>query len=102
MSSPERPTQPDPTGGSPRQLRGQVAAVGALILAVVFLLGFLSVAVDDPVGLALAPLCVFVIAFFGWLLVTNRGYRRLLAVPGVLALVLLSRGPTTTRSRCPC
>jgi len=55
---------------------GQLAAVGALILAVVFLLGFLSVVVDDPVGLVLAPVFVFVIAFFGWLFVTTRGYRR--------------------------
>ena len=71
-------------------MRGQLAAIGALILAVVFLLGFLSVAVDDPLGFVVAPVSVFVIAFFGWLFVTNRGYRRLLGVPGVVGLVFLS------------
>jgi diacylglycerol kinase family enzyme len=94
MSSPERPAQSDRTGSSPsgnrRDVRGQLAAAGALILAAVFLLGFLSVAVDDPIGFVVAPLSVFVIAFFGWLFVTNRGYRRLLGVPGVVGLVFLS------------
>ena len=71
-------------------MRGQLAAIGALILAVAFFLGFLSVAVDDPIGFVVAPVSVFVIAFFGWLFVTNRGYRRLLGVPGVLGLVFLA------------
>jgi diacylglycerol kinase family enzyme len=93
MSSPERPMQSDRRDGSPstgrRDLRGQLAAIGALILAVVFLLGFLSMVVDDPIGFVLAPVCVFVIAFFGWLFVTTRGYRRLLGAPGVIPLVVL-------------
>jgi diacylglycerol kinase family enzyme len=71
-------------------VRAQLAAVGAVIVAVVFLLGFLSMAVDDPIGLVLAPVCVFVIAFFGWLFVTTRGYRRLLGLPGLLGVVFLS------------
>jgi diacylglycerol kinase family enzyme len=71
-------------------VRAQLAAVGAVIVAVVFLLGFLSMAVDDPFGLVLAPVCVFVIAFFGWLFVTTRGYRRLLGLPGLLGVVFLS------------
>jgi diacylglycerol kinase family enzyme len=83
MPSSERPTQSD------RTVRGQLAAIGAVILAVVFLLGFFYVAVKDPVGLVLAPVCVFGIVYFGWLFVTTRGYRRLLGLPGVVALVFL-------------
>ena len=47
-------------------------------------------AVDDPIGFVVAPVCVFVIAFFGWLFLTSRGYRRLLGVPGVLGLGFLA------------
>jgi diacylglycerol kinase family enzyme len=93
MSSPEHPVQSDRRDVSPsvgrRRLRGQLAAVGALILAVVFLLGLLSFTADDPVGLVLAPVCVFIIAFFGCSFVTTRGYRRLLGVPAIPALVFL-------------
>ena len=94
MFSPEHPTQCDRPGRSPSagraRFRGQLAAVGALILAVVFLLGLLSLIADDPVGFPLAFVSVFTIAFFSWFFVTTRGYRRLLGVPAVLlALVIL-------------
>jgi diacylglycerol kinase family enzyme len=87
MSSPEYPPQPD---RGRRQLRGQLAAVGALILAAVFLSGLLFVGLDDPVGIILAPACVFVIAFFGWSFVTRRGYRRLLGLPALVGVVFLA------------
>jgi diacylglycerol kinase family enzyme len=94
MFSPEHPTQSDRPGRSPSagraRFRGQLAAVGALILAVVFLLGLLSMIIDDPIGFPLAFVSVFTIAFFSWFFVTTRGYRRLLGVPAVLlALVIL-------------
>jgi hypothetical protein len=67
-----------------------LAAAGALILAILFLLGILSVIVDDPLGFPLAFVSVFTITFFGWFFVTTRGYRRLLGVPAILlALVAL-------------
>jgi diacylglycerol kinase family enzyme len=88
MSSPEHPTQSDRTGGSPsvgrRRLWGQLAAVGALIVSVGFLLVALSLVADDPMGLVLAFVWVFVVAFFGWFFVTRRGYRRLLVLPAIL------------------
>ena len=94
MSSSEHSKQSDRPGRSPSagraRFRGQLAAVGALILAVVFLLGLLSLIADDPIGFPLAFVSVFTIAFFGWFFVTTRGYRRLLGVPAVLlALVIL-------------
>jgi diacylglycerol kinase family enzyme len=94
MSSPEHPTQSDRPGRSPSaggaRFRGQLAAVGALILAVVFLLGLLFLIADDPIGFPLAFVSVFTIAFFSWFFVTTRGYRRLVGVPAVLlALVVL-------------
>jgi hypothetical protein len=50
MSSPELLKQRDHRSGHAgrRRIRGQLAAVVALILAIVFLLGLLSVIVDDP------------------------------------------------------
>jgi diacylglycerol kinase family enzyme len=94
MSSPEhRPHshRPDRSPSAGRaQFRGQLAAVGALILAGIFLLGLLFVIADDPIGFPLAFVSVFTIAFFSWFFVTTRGYRRLLGVPAVLvALVIL-------------
>ena len=95
MSSTEHPQSDRPgffpsAGRGRARFRGQLAAVGALILAVVFLLGLLSLIADDPIGFPLAFVSVFTIAFFSWFFVTRRGYRRLLGVPPVLgALVVL-------------
>ena len=94
MFSPEHRPQSDRPGRSPSpgsaRFRAQLAAVGALILAVVFLLGLLSLIADDPIGFPVAFVSVFTIAFFGWFFVTTHGYRRLLGMPAVLiALVIL-------------
>ncbi len=93
-SSPEHSPRPDRPGGSPSAgralVRGRLAAVGALVLAAVFLVGLLSLIADDPIGFPLAFASVFTIAFCGWLFVARRGYRRLLGVPAVLlALIVL-------------
>jgi diacylglycerol kinase family enzyme len=95
MASPGHPKQSDRTGPSPRagraRMRGQLAAVGALVLAVAFLSGLLSLIADDPFGFPLAFASVFTITFFSWFALTTRGYRRLLGVPAVvLALVVLA------------
>ena len=84
MSSPKHPPQSDGTGRSPKPFRAHFAAVVALIVSVGFLLVVLSLVADDPAGLVLAFVWVFVIAFFGWFFVTRRGYRRLLVLPVIL------------------
>jgi hypothetical protein len=94
MSSSEHAPQADPAGRPPSagraRLRGRLAAVGALILAVGFLAGLLLLIADDPLGFPLAFVSVFTVTFFSWFFLTTRGYRRLLGVPGVLlALVVL-------------
>jgi diacylglycerol kinase family enzyme len=77
-------------GAGRARIRGQFAAVGALVLAVAFLAGLLSLIADDPFGFPLAFASVFTITFFGWFFLTTRGYRRLLGVPAVLlALIIL-------------
>ena len=84
MSSPEQSPQSNGTGRTPKPFRAHFAAVGALIVSVGFLLVVLSVVADDPAGLVLAFVWVFVFAFCGWFLVTRRGYRRLLVVPVIV------------------
>ena len=86
MSSPEHPSQSDRMGQSldgRTHRRAQLAAVGALVVSVVFLVGLLSLIADDPLGLVLAFGSVFTITFFSWFFVTTRGYRRLVGVPPV-------------------
>ena len=70
-------------------LRGRLAAVGALVLAVTFLGGLLYLIADDPIGFPLAFVSVFTIAFFGWFCLTRRGYRRLLGLPVVLLALVV-------------
>ena len=69
---------------------GAVGGGRRSVLAGAFLLGLLYLIADDPTGFPLAFVSVFTIAFFGWVSLTGRGYRRLLGVPVVLvALVVL-------------
>jgi diacylglycerol kinase family enzyme len=84
MSSSEHSPQSDGTGRSSRPLRAHFAAVVALIVSVGFLLVVVSLVADDPTGLVLAFVWVFVIAFCGWFFVTRRGYLRLLVLPAIL------------------
>ena len=84
MSSREHSPQSNGTGRTPKPFRAHFAAVGALIVSVGFLLVVLSLVADDPAGLVLAFVWVFVFAFCGWFLVTRRGYRRLLVLPVIL------------------
>jgi diacylglycerol kinase family enzyme len=70
--------------------RAQVAAVGALLI--LFLLFWLTVSLiaNDPVGLVLSFVSLFLIVFFAWFILTRRGIRRLLVLPIVLiALIAL-------------
>jgi diacylglycerol kinase family enzyme len=93
MSSTEDPKHAHRKGGSPsagpRRLRVQLTALAALILGLAFLSGLLFVIAGDPVSWVLAPVWVFGIAFFGWVLMTRRGYRRLLGVPVFVPFFLL-------------
>jgi diacylglycerol kinase family enzyme len=87
MSLPEHSPPPSRRESLPSARGNRVArlaAVGALIVSVGFLLVVLSFVADDPTGLVLAFVWVFVIAFCGWFLVTRRGYRRLLVLPVIL------------------
>jgi len=87
MPSPEHSWQFDRAGQSldgRTERRAQFAAVGALVVSVVFIVGILSLIARDPIGLILAFLAVFTIAFFSWFFLTTRGYRRLLGAPPVL------------------
>ena len=81
MSSPEQSPQSNGTGRTPQPYRAHIAAVGALVVSVCFLLVVLSLVADDGGGLVLAFVWVFAFAFCGWFFVTRRGYRRLLVLP---------------------
>ncbi len=61
--------------------RAQLAAVGALV--VLFFLGWLTISLiaNDPVGLVLSFVSLFLVVFFAWFIVTRRGLRRWLVLP---------------------
>jgi hypothetical protein len=84
MSSPEQSPQSDDTGRTPKPYRAHIAAVGALVVSICFLLVVLSLVADDGGRLVLAFVWVFAFAFCGWFFVTRRGYRRLLVLPVIL------------------
>ena len=103
MSSREHSPQSNGTGRTPKPFRAHFAAVGALIVSVGFLLVVLTLVADDPAGLVLAFVWVFVFAFCGWFLVTRRGYRRLLVLPVILwALINLIGFAYDHKVVCPC
>ena len=61
--------------------RAQLAAVGALV--VLFFLGWLTISLiaNDPVGLVLSFVSLFLVVFCAWFIVTRRGLRRWLVLP---------------------
>jgi diacylglycerol kinase family enzyme len=87
MSSPEHSSAPYRPERAPRvraNRRAQLAAVGALIVSVGILGLSLSVVAGDPISVVLMFGLVFIVAFFGWLVVTRRSYLRVLGLPFVV------------------
>jgi diacylglycerol kinase family enzyme len=69
----------------------QVAAVGALLILFFLLWLTVSLIANDPVGLVLSFVSIFLVVFFAWFIVTRRGVRRWLVLPiGFLALLALA------------
>jgi diacylglycerol kinase family enzyme len=86
MSSPEHsppPGRPEPSASARANRRARLAAVGALIVSAVILGLALSVVAGDPVSVVLMFGMVFIVVFFGWLVLTRRSYLRLLGLPFV-------------------
>jgi diacylglycerol kinase family enzyme len=87
LSSPEQPMQPGgtefPRAGHKRR-RAQLAAVCALIGSVAVLVLVIVVVAGDPISVVLMFGLVFMVAFFGWLVLTRRSYVRLLGLPLVV------------------
>ena len=70
--------------------RAQVAAVGALLILLFLLWLTVSLIANDPVGLVLSFVSLFLVVFFAWFIVTRRGVRRWLVLPiAFLALLAL-------------
>jgi diacylglycerol kinase family enzyme len=94
MSSPEHsppPDSPQPSPDARANRRARLAAVGALVGSIVIVGLVLSVVAGDPVSVVLMFGLVFILAFFGWLVLTRRSYLRLLGFPFIVfALVGLS------------
>ena len=91
MSSPQHappPRSPQPAPDASANRRARLAAVGALIGSVVVLGLAFSVVVGDPVSVVLMFGLVFIVAFFGWLVLTRRGYLRLLGLPLILFAIV--------------
>ena len=86
MSPPDPPqfdrTNGPPTGSAHR--RAQLAAVGALIASVVVIGLTLTLVAGDPISVVLMFGLVFLVAFFGWLVLTRRSYLRFLGLPLVI------------------
>ena len=71
--------------------RAQVAAVGALLILSFLLWLTVSLIANDPVGLVLSFVSLFLVVFFAWFIVTRRGVRRWLVLP-IAFLALLALG----------
>jgi len=88
MSSLEQPTQFDRAGPAPgtgrRHRLAQLAALVALIGSVGITTLALRVVVSDPISVVLMFGLVFIVAFFGWLVLTRRSRLRLLGLPAIL------------------
>ena len=91
MSSLEHSPQSDQRGDAPRKhRRSQLAAVGALIAAFFVFWLAVSMIANDPVGLAIAFLCVFALVWCAWYLLIRQGLRRFVVLPvALIALIAL-------------
>jgi diacylglycerol kinase family enzyme len=91
MSSPQHappPRSPQPSPDARANRRARLAAAGALVGSVVVLGLAFSVVVGDPVSVVLMFGLVFIVAFFGWLVLTRRSYLRLLGLPLILFAIV--------------
>ena len=68
-----------------------MAAVGALLVLFFLLWLTVSLVANDPVGLVLSFVSLFLVVFFAWFIVTRRGVRRWLVLP-IAFLALLALG----------
>jgi len=84
MSSPESSPQSNGAGNSPvagQHRRAQLAAIGALVL-LFFLFWFgLSMVANDPVGLVISFVSVFLIVFSAWIVLIRKSLLRFLVLP---------------------
>jgi diacylglycerol kinase family enzyme len=91
MSTTEHSPQSDRTGRSASSggahRRSQLAALGAVLMAVILIWLLLSMVANDPVGLVISFVSIFLLAFSAWILLTRRGLVRLLVVPLALLTV---------------
>ena len=71
--------------------RAQAAAVGALVILFFLLWLTVSLIANDPVGLVLSFVSLFLVVFFAWFMLTRRGVRRWLVLP-IALLALLALG----------
>jgi diacylglycerol kinase family enzyme len=92
--STEHPREPIGRDGSSSELnatrRAQIAAISALVVLFLLVWFTLSLIANDPVGLVLSFVWVFLVVFVAWFVLTRRGVRRWLIVPvAFFALVAL-------------
>jgi diacylglycerol kinase family enzyme len=91
MPTTEHPSQSDQTVRSASSgrahRRSQLAALGAVLMAVLLIWLLLSMVANDPVGLVISFVSIFLLAFSAWILLTRRGLVRLLVVPLALLTV---------------
>ena len=84
MSSPESSPQSNGAGDFPvagRHRRAQLAAIGALVI-LFFLFWFgLSMVANDPVGLVISFVSVFLIVFSAWIVLIRKSLLRFLVLP---------------------
>ena len=94
MSSSEDSSKPDGTSRSPRRRRhgrAQLAAAGALVLLFGLLWFAASLIANDPVGLVISFVSVFLVVYSMWFFLIRRGVVRFLLLPvalfGLISLI---------------
>ena len=93
MPSPESSPQSDHAADSPlagQHRRAQLAAIGALVIVVVWFWFGVSLIANDPVQFVMSFVAVFLVVFSVWILLVKQSLLRLLVLPlGFLAIVAL-------------